>query len=129
MLKLAFRIAGFTFTVVMPLLMFGGIIPYTHDGKAAGFTTMGYIALFIFLVILAAKLRSRIKARPEGLTRGILLTLFPIGAWVLIKLGINKIVALASNIDVYWDNVLLFVIVGSMFYIAAEAMGERLDKK
>jgi hypothetical protein len=128
-LKTAFRIAGFTFTVAIPILMFGGIIPYTHEGKAAGFTTMGYLALVVFVIILAAKLRSRLKERPESLARGVLLALFPLGAWAVIRIGLDKIVALATNISEYWGSVLVFLLIGCMFYVGAEAIGEKEKNK
>ncbi len=129
LLKTAFKIAGFIFTVALPILMFGGVIPYTHGGKSAGFTTMGYIAVCIFLAIVAAKIRSKIKTRPESLKRGIFLSLFPLGAWIVVKLGVNKIVTLTANIAQYWDSVIIFVCLGCLFYIASEAMGERNNKE
>ena len=128
-LRCAFKIAGFIFSFFIPVLMFGGIIPYTRDESASGFTTMGYIALAVVLAVVASKVKAKIKTRPESLKRGILLSLFPLGIWAVVKIGVNKIVALVSNIALYWNQVLVFVIIGSLFYIAAEAMGERNNEK
>lgn len=124
MQKTIFKLLGFLFMIIAPIIMFGGVIPYTHEGIAAGLTTMGYIAVAVVALIAAIKCRSAIKRRKESLARGLLLSIFPIGAWLLVRLGTSKIASLAVNIAEYWDRVLIFIVIGAGFYIAAEAMGE-----
>ena len=123
MAKKIFKLLGFIFMVICPIVIFGGVIPYTHEGKIAGFTTMGYIALAVIAFILSLKLYALVKKQKESLTRGLILFAFPCAWWFIIWLGINKLVSLATSIAAYWDRVLIFVILGGVCYIASEAMG------
>lgn len=115
--------------VIVPIMLFGGIVPYTHGKTSAGFTTMGYVALAVLALILSMKLRSAIKKRNESLGRGVILLMFPVGWWIIVKVGISKLVTLVNNISEYWNNVLGFILLGGIFYIIAETIGEDGDSK
>lgn len=124
MLKRIFNLLGFCFTVICPLILFGGVIPLTHGGIAAGLTTMGYIVVAIIAVILSCKLYAYVKTRKESLGRGIALFAFPLAWWLIIWMGLQNIVTLINNLSLYWWRVIIFLCIGGFFRICAEAMGE-----
>ena len=121
-LRYAFSFLGFVFEYIIPLILFGGVIPYTHDGVAAGFTKMGYIAIIVFLLIIGKKIKEKLLQREKSLARGIILSIFPIVFWLVINLGISWVMGFIDSLSVYWDKIILFIILGRLFYTAEEAM-------
>ena len=59
-LKYAFSILGFSFQYIIPIILFGGVIPYTHDGISAGLTKMGYIAIIVICIIIGKKIKEKL---------------------------------------------------------------------
>ena len=108
----------------IPLILFGGIIPYTHGELGVGLTKMGCVAVFIAGVIISAKIKDRIKDAPRSLSRGIKLMIFPIAWFIIIAVVLREILELVTSIVGYWDKCLIFVLIGAAFYILYEAASE-----
>lgn len=121
-LKYAFYTLGFAFQYVIPLLLFGGVVPYTHDGIRAGLTGMGYIAIIIFCLIVGKKIKEKLLQRPKSLLRGIFLSLFPIAMWLIVNIGLGWIIGFVDEISLYWDKIILFIVLGRLFYTIEEAI-------
>lgn len=121
-LKYAFYILGFAFQYCIPLLLFGGVIPYTHENLSAGLTGMGYIAIIIFGLIIGKKIKEKLLQRPKTLLRGIFLSLFPIAMWLIVNLCLGWIVGFVDEISLYWDKIIPFIVLGRLFYTIEEAM-------
>ena len=127
-LRYAFSFLGFVFEYVIPLLLFGGVIPYTHEGVAAGLTKMGYIAIIVFLLIVGKKIKEKLLTREKSLPRGAILSVFPIAFWLVINFGIEWVVGFIDSLSLYWDRIILFIVLGRLFYTAEETMHAKETK-
>ena len=119
--KNIFATLGFLFQYCIPLLLFGSVIPYTHDGIRAGLTTMGYVAIFVFVYICGKKIKEKVVALPKSTHRGLILSLFPVLTWFLVNLSVDWIVGFISDFAQYWEKILIFIIIGRLFYIIHES--------
>lgn len=116
-----FATLGFLFQYVAPLLLFSTVIPFTHDGIAAGLTKTGWLAVIIFSFICIKKLKEKVLAHKKSLARGIVLSLFPIALWLVVNLSVDYIVSFIAAFATYWDKVLIFILIGRIFYVIHEA--------
>ena len=117
---------GFIFQYIIPIILFGNVIPYTHESLEAGLTAMGYIAVAITVIIISGKLKGKLHEMPKGLVRALLLSLFPIAYWLIVKIGVNYLLNLFVAIANYWGYLIIFIIIGRLFYIISEIV---YDKK
>lgn len=117
-----FLALGFIFQYIIPVVLFGGVIPYTHDGIAAGLTKMGYIAIAVIALILTHKLKEWLLGREKSLTRGLLLSVFPIVWWLIIFLALGWVEGFVVSLAAYWKRILLFIVLGRLFYTVSEAI-------
>ena len=117
---------GFIFQYIIPIVLFGNVIPYTHESLEAGLTAMGYIAVAITVIIISGKLKGKLHEMPKGLVRALLLSLFPIAYWLIVKIGVNYLLNLFVAIANYWGYLIIFIIIGRLFYIISEIV---YDKK
>ena len=117
---------GFIFQYIVPIVLFGNVIPYTHESLEAGLTVMGYIAVAITIIIISGKLKDKLHEMPKGLVRALLLSLFPIAYWLIVKIGVNYLLNLFVAIANYWGYLIIFIIIGRLFYIISEIV---YDKK
>ena len=124
-LKIAFSVLGFTFQYILPLLFFGGVIPYTHDGKTAGLTSMGYIALMVLIIVFYDQIRKFVLSQPKSLVRGLMLSAFPIFIWIVVNIGLDWIVNTIDALVLYWDRVIIFIVIGRIFYVIEETMSAK----
>ena len=124
-LKFAFSILGFTFQYILPILFFGGVIPYTHDGKQAGLTSMGYIALMVVIIVFYDQIRKFVLSQPKSLVRALVLSAFPIFIWFVINMCLGWIVNTIDALVLYWDRVILFIVLGRIFYTIEETMSSK----
>lgn len=120
---------GFTFEYILPILLFGGVVPYTRDTVEAGLTKAGYIALALIALILIRKAKEKIITLPKSLARGAVLSLFPLIVWVVVNVGLSWCLSAIESLCLYWDRILLFVVLGRVFYIMEEALTERESKE
>lgn len=116
---------GFIFQYIIPIVLFGNVIPYTRE---AGLTFMGYIAVVITILIISGKLKDKLHEKKKGLVRASLLSLFPIVFWVIIKVGINYLVNLFVSIAQYWGYLIIFILIGRLFYIISEIIYDKKGK-
>lgn len=119
---------GFIFQYIIPIVLFGNVIPYTHESLEAGLTVMGYIAVAITILILSGKLKDKLHGMKKGLVRASLLSLFPIAYWVIVKIGINYLLNLFVALARYWGYLIIFILIGRLFYIISEIVHDN-DKK
>ena len=132
-IKYAFALLGFVFQYVIPLILFGGVIPYTHDGVAAGLTKMGCAIIAIFCIIVIGKLKAKLIQRPKSLLRGFILSLFPVALWGVMYLLLGWLGNFVASLVVYWDKIILFIVLGRLFYTidegisASEASNDETD--
>ena len=119
-----FYILYLVFMYGIPLILFGGIIPYTHDAIGAGLTKMGGIAVFVAGIILSGKIRDRIKDSPKSLFRGLKLMIFPLVWFIIIQIALGELLEIVTSLVEYWHNCLIFVIIGAVFYVLYEAASE-----
>lgn len=119
--KNIFALLGFVFQYCVPLFLFGAVIPYTHDGISAGLTKMGYVAIIVFLIICGKKMKEKVLAKPKSLARGLFLSLFPIIAWGVVNLCVDWIIGFIADFAAYWDKVIIFILIGRLFYTIHEA--------
>ena len=119
---------GFTFQYIIPLILFGGVIPYTHSGVDAGLTKMGYIAFAVAAVIVSIKVREYFVKRKKGLIRGLILSAFPIAVWIIIGIGLGMVAEFVYNLSQYWERMLIFIVIARVFYIMEEWITEKSEK-
>ena len=117
---------GFIFQYIIPILLFGNVIPYTRE---AGLTLVGYLAILTIVLIASGKLRGKLHEMPKGLVRALLLSLFPIVYWLVVKIGINYILSLFVSLAQYWGYVIIFIFLGRLFYVIGEAIYDNNEKK
>ena len=120
---------GFIFQYIIPIVLFGNVIPYTHESLEAGLTTMGYIAVAIVILIVSGKLKDKLHEMPKGLVRALLLSLFPVSYWLIAKIGINYILNFFIALAKYWGYLIIFILIGRLFYIISELVYDKGVKK
>ena len=120
---------GFIFQYVIPIVLFGNVIPYTHESLEAGLTATGYIAVAIVVIIVSGKLKDKLHEMQKGLVRALLLSLFPVAYWLIAKIGINYILNLFIALAKYWGYLIIFILIGRLFYIISELVYDKGEKK
>ena len=113
---------GFIVQYVVPILLFGNVIPYTRQDIEVCLTEMGYIAIGVLVFFVCKKLKEWILERPKSLWRGLILSIFPIVLWFLISICLGWLSAFMLGFSMYWDKVIIFIIVGRCFYVAGETV-------
>ena len=116
-----FAILGFIFTSVIPLLLFGMFGSFTKTGFWAKFTIWFYIALTIFAIIVATKLKSKVKSLPHSIKRGLLLSVFTFVFWGLLFGAFLFIGNFIDKLITYWVAVGICFVIGRFFYILDES--------
>lgn len=122
---LLLKICGFAFCYVIPILLFGDVIPYTTEGVGPGLTKMGFIAVGVIFVILGKKLRDKVVRMDKGIVRALILSAFPIVAWIVVQLGIRWILPMITSIAEYWTRIIIFIVIGRACYILDEALSAK----
>lgn len=122
--SILFRALGFTFEIILPILLFGIVVPYTHGTLEAGLTGVGYLALIILALVVGSKVKKEAMKLHKSFLRGIILTIFPIIAWIIINVGARYLIVFLTAFIKYWELTIFFVLLGRMFYLIDEAGGE-----
>lgn len=120
--KYALLLFGFLFQYIAPIVIFGMVIPYTHGTIEAGLTGAGIVAIAIICIMLGNKLKEQLKQQPKCIFRGILLSLFPIGIWCVLGIGVDKVSQFFFTLVDYWWYALIFIVVGRLFYTIEEGL-------
>ena len=118
-------IFGFLIQYIIPIVIFGDVIPYTHGQLAAGLTKAGWIALAIIVLIISRKLRDKLHECPKGLWRAIALSVFPIVSWVVVLIGLRYLEGFVHTVNQYWERVIIFIIMGRLFCVVSETILEK----
>lgn len=111
---------GFIFQYLVPIALFGNVIPYTHEAVEAGLTVMGYIAVTMLILIISGKLKDKLHHMHKGLVRALMLSLFPVAYWIIVKIGIDYLLNLFVALASYWGYIIIFILLGRFFYIISE---------
>lgn len=124
MKKLAtlFNFLGFAIQYLIPIVLFGDIVPYTREGLGRCLTGMGYIAIGLVLFFCFKKFKEWLLQRPKSIKRALVLSVFPIVWWVAILLGLDFLSMFVLKISNYWDKVIIFILLGRGCYVVSEAL-------
>lgn len=118
-------ILGFVTMYVIPIILFGNIIPYTRAEIPAGLTKAGYFAVAILILIILSKLKQRILQQPKSVARGAALSAFPLLFWLIVKIGVDYVERAVISFSNYWDKIIIFIIIGRLFYCVGEALNAK----
>lgn len=124
MKKLAtlFSFVGFVIQYIVPIVIFGDIVPYTADGFGKCLTGMGYVAIALALFFALKKVKEWILQKPKSIKRALLLSIPPIVWWAAIFIGLEFLSSFMLTFANYWDKVILFIILGRGCYVVSEAL-------
>lgn len=124
MKKLAtlFSFVGFVIQYIIPIVIFGDIVPYTAEGFGKCLTGMGYVAIALALFFALKKVKEWILQKPKSIKRALLLSIPPIVWWVAIFIGLEFLSSFILTFANYWDKVILFIILGRGCYVVSEAL-------
>lgn len=131
MKKLAtfFSLAGFAIQYLLPIIVFGDIVPYTKEGWGRCLTGMGYLAVALALYFVSKKFKEWLLQKPKSIKRALILSLFPIVWWVVVFIGVDFLLAFTANFAAFWDKVIVFILLGRGCSVVSEALVEEGDKK
>lgn len=124
MKKLAtlFQFVGFVIQYLVPVIIFGDIVPYTKESVGKCLTGMGYIAIALLLFFVAKKFKEWLLQKPKSIKRALILSVFPIVWWLAIMLGLDFISAFVLKFSNYWGSVIIFILLGRGCYVVSEAL-------
>lgn len=124
MKKLAtlFQFVGFVIQYLVPVVIFGDIVPYTKESVGKCLTGMGYIAIALLLFFVAKKFKEWLLQKPKSIKRALILSVFPIVWWAAIMLGVNFISSFVLKFSHYWGSVIIFILLGRGCYVVSEAL-------
>lgn len=124
MKKLAtlFQFVGFTIQYLLPIIIFGDIVPYTKESVGRCLTGMGYVAIALVLYFIAKKFKEWLLQKPKSIKRALILSIFPIVWWVAIFIGLDFVSGFLQTFSNYWDKVILFIVLGRGCYVVSEAL-------
>lgn len=116
------NLLGFTFQYLVPLVLFSGVIPYTHEGVAAGLTKMGYVAVAIAVFLVCHKLEKQLERIEDNVARVSLSSLFPIAKWALVGAVLSAFESFVVKLVGWWWQMLIFIVIGRLLFILAAAI-------
>lgn len=124
MKKLAtlFQFVGFTIQYLLPIIIFGDIVPYTKESVGRCLTGMGYVAIALVLYFIAKKFKEWLLQKPKSIKRALILSIFPIVWWAAIFIGLDFVSGFLQTFSNYWDKVILFIVLGRGCYVVSEAL-------
>lgn len=114
-----FKILGFFFEYLLPIIIFGKTFPLTHGNMGAGLTKAGFLALGVILVILAKKAKEYVVKITNPHLREMILSLFPIVFWAVVFAGLNSFYSIVTAVLAYWSRLIIFILIGRVFYVMA----------
>ena len=121
-LAILFNLAGFAIQYLLPIFLFGDVVPYTREGLGRCLTAMGYIAIGLVMYFCSKKIKEWLLQRPKSIARALLLSIFPIVWWVAILFGLDFLGEFVLKISNYWDKVIVFILLGRGCYVVSEAL-------
>lgn len=126
MKKLAdlFAFLGFAIQYVVPILLFGDIVPFFITKEAIGkcLSGMGYVALGLILFFAFKKIKEWILQKPKSIKRAIILSIPDVVWWVAISLGLHFVTDAIVRFSNYWAYIIIFILIGRFCYIVSEGL-------
>ncbi len=126
MKKLAklFEVLGFVIQYLVPIFLFGDIIPFTttKDVVKGCLTGMGYIAIALALFFVMKKVKEWVLQKPKSLKRAIVLSIPDILWWGAIYIGLDFTTDFMLKISRYWSGVIIFILLGRGCAMISEAL-------
>lgn len=133
MKKLAnlFAVIGFVIQYIVPVVLFGDIIPFVTNDVTVGkcLTGMGYIAVALILFFVFKKVKEWLMQRPKSIKRAIILSIPSIVWWVAIMLGIDYLTSFMLTFSAFWHKVIIFILLGRGCYVLSESLYEEEGAK
>lgn len=126
MKKLAtlFAFLGFAIQYVIPILLFGDIVPFftTPEAISKCLTGMGYVAVALILFFAFKKIKEWILQKPKSIKRAIILSIPSIVWWAAILLGLHFVTEAIVKFANYWEYVIIFILLGRGCYVISEGL-------
>lgn len=126
MKKLAtlFAFLGFAIQYVVPIFLFGDLVPFIATKEAVGkcLTGMGYVAVALVLFFAFKKGKEWLLHKPKSIKRAIILSIPDIIWWVAILLGLNFVTEAITKFSNYWAYIIIFIVLGRGCYIISEGL-------
>lgn len=128
-IRYSLMIFGFICQSVMPISLFGLVIPYWHGELEAGFTATGLFALAVLSIIVISKLKNKLNSMEKGTLRGVILHLaIPLSIWLIAGKGIDFVERFVINLINYWWIAGIFLAIGGVMYLIEEILSS-MEKK
>lgn len=115
---------GFTFQYILPIVVFGCVVPYTHGTIKSGLTGAGIVAIAVIVLIISNKIKTQLEKQPKSIVRGIILSSFPIAIWCVLGIGLDKVSKFFMTLVEYWWLALIFIVLGRIFFIIEESVSD-----
>lgn len=112
---------------LMPIILFGIVVPYYRGAMGPGATGAGIVALCIVLAITYRRIERKIDENVKGAWHGIFLSIFPMLLWVALGIGIGRVLTFVNTLVDYWWIAFIFIIIGRICTIVADAMEEKAN--
>lgn len=125
-IRMTLYVFSYIFQYLMPIMLFGFVVPYFRGQKVVGLTGVGVIAFCLVLALTYGKIQKKIDKNVSGIWHGILLSIVPIIAWVAMGLGIQRLLNFVHTLVDYWWIAFIFIILGRICFTVADTM-EELD--
>jgi hypothetical protein len=124
MKKLAtlFNFLGFAIQYLLPIILFGDVVPYTKEGLGRCLTGFGYIAVGLVLFFCFKKFKEWLLQRPKSIKRALVLSIFPVVWWLAILFGLDFLSTFVLKISNYWGKIIIFILLGRGCYVVSEAL-------
>lgn len=107
---------------LMPIILFGFVVPYYRGTAATGATGAGIIALCLVFAITYRKIERKIDENVSGAWHGILLSIVPIIIWISLGIGIHRVLEFVETLVAYWWVAFIFIIIGRLLTTVGDAM-------
>lgn len=113
-LKIILTVLSYILQYFMPIALFGYVVPYTHGEIGAGLTGAGIVALCIAIIILYSKIKEKIIANCNEMAKEIFRFLFYAAIWIILGIGIGKVMDFVNLLIKYWWVAFIFIILGGV---------------
>ena len=124
MKKLAglFEWIGFIVQYIVPVFLFSDVNPFIVENPSKAVTAVGYICIGICVIVLWRKAKQKIDEMPKAWWRALILSIPPIVIWLAIWFLLGTLSTFIVKLAVYWDSILLYVIIGRVCVVVSETL-------
>lgn len=125
----ALYVFGFVFEYVIPILLFGLVLPLVHGKINEGLTLVGVIALCVLGVIFLVKARDRVKQWEKGLVRAAVLSAFKMVPLLVFALLMNWLLPFIVELRAYLWRIIFPFTIGCFLDMLAEYLEAKEAKE